>query len=120
MDMNNPLVLYAAMWDHQRKPWTMTSGGPGSGLYRSADGGATWKKMSKGLPEEFGKAGISVSRANSEKVYAVMEAKGDEGGVYRSDDGGDSWNQVSKDRVNIARAWYYMEIFADPQDENTV
>lgn len=120
MDMNNPLVLYAAMWDHQRKPWTMTSGGPGSGLYKSADGGATWKKMSKGLPEEFGKAGISVSRANSEKVYAVMEAKGEEGGVYRSDDGGDSWNQVSKDRVNIARSWYYMEIFADPQDENTV
>ena len=120
MDMNNPLVLYAAMWDHQRKPWTMISGGPGSGLYRSADGGSNWTKMTDGLPAAFGKAGISVSRANSERVYAVLEAEGQEGGVYRSDDGGDSWSQVSKDRVNIARSWYYMEIFADPQDENTV
>jgi len=120
MDMNNPLVLYAAMWDHQRKPWTMISGGPGSGLYKSSDGGTTWNKTADGLPEAFGKAGISVSRANSEVVYSVIEAEGEEGGVYRSGDGGDSWSQVSKDRVNIARSWYYMEIFADPQEENTV
>ncbi|SEP56509.1 WD40/YVTN/BNR-like repeat-containing protein [Neolewinella agarilytica] len=120
MDMTNPLVLYAAMWDHQRTPWTMISGGPGSGLYKSADGGLSWKKMADGLPKAFGKAGISVSRANGDRVYAVIEAEGEEGGVYRSDDGGDSWKQVSKDRVNVARSWYYMEIFADPQDENTV
>jgi len=93
MDMNNPLVLYAAMWDHQRKPWTMISGGSGSGLYKSTDGGTRWEKMSDGLPAEFGKAGISVSRANSEKVYAVIEAEGEKGGVYRSDNGGDSWSQ---------------------------
>ncbi len=120
MDMNNPLILYAAMWDHRRYPWTMESGGEGSGLYKSSDGGSTWTKMEKGIPTEFGKAGISVSRANSERVYAVIEAEGTKGGVYRSDDAGDSWKQINKDRINIARSWYYMEIFADPQNENIV
>ncbi|MGB5172827.1 MAG: glycosyl hydrolase [Eudoraea sp.] len=120
MDMNNPLILYAAMWDHRRYPWTMESGGEGSGLYKSSDGGSTWTKMEKGIPTEFGKAGISVSRANSERVYAVIEAEGTKGGVYRSDDAGDTWKQINKDRINIARSWYYMEIFADPQNENIV
>ncbi len=120
MDMDNPLILYAAMWEHERSPWTITSGGKGSGLYKSTDGGDTWKEMKEGLPKEFGKAGISVSRANSERVFAVLEAEGDKGGVYRSDDAGGKWTQVNKDRINIARSWYYMEIFADPQDENLV
>lgn len=120
MDMKNPLILYAAMWDHQRKPWTMVSGGPGSGLYKSVDGGESWEKMTKGLPEEMGKAGISVSRANPERVFAVIEAEGKKGGVYRSDDAGKKWTQVNSDRVNITRSWYYMEIFADPQNENVV
>ncbi|MCP4978183.1 MAG: glycosyl hydrolase, partial [Maribacter sp.] len=120
MDMNNPFILYAAMWEHQRYAWTMESGGKGSELYKSTDGGSTWKKMKEGLPKEFGKAGISVSGANPELVFAVIEAEGKKGGVYRSDDAGKKWTQVNKDRINIARSWYYMEIFADPQDENLV
>ncbi|WP_318312201.1 VPS10 domain-containing protein [Flagellimonas crocea] len=120
MDMNNPLILYAAMWQHRRYPWTMESGGASSGFYKSTDGGTTWEKMEKGLPKEFGKSGISVSRANSEVVYAVLEAEGEKGGVYKSEDAGKTWKQTNKDRINIARSWYYMEIFADTQDENIV
>jgi photosystem II stability/assembly factor-like uncharacterized protein len=120
MDMKNPLILYAAFWEHSRYPWTMESGGKNSGLYKSTDGGTTWNKLKEGLPEEFGKAGISVSRANPERVFAVLEAEGKKGGVYRSDDAGKKWTQVNKDRINITRSWYYMEIFADPQDENLV
>lgn len=120
MDMNNPLILYAAMWQHRRFPWTMESGGENSGLYKSTDGGSSWEKMKKGLPEAFGKAGISVSRANGELVFAVIEAEGTKGGVYRSDDAGKKWTQINKDRINIARSWYYMEILADPQNQNVV
>lgn len=120
MDMNNPRILYAAMWQHQRYPWYMESGGDDSGLYKSTDGGDTWKKMEEGLPKAFGKSGISVSRANSERVFAVIEAEGKKGGVYRSDNAGKKWTQVNSNRVNIARSWYYMEIFADPQNENVV
>ncbi|MFK2820633.1 glycosyl hydrolase [Flavobacteriaceae sp. LMIT009] len=120
MDMNNPRILYASMWQHARYPWTMESGGDKSGLYKSTDGGDTWKKMEGGLPKEFGKSGISVSRANSNRVFAVIEAEGKKGGVYRSDDAGKKWTQVNSNRVNIARSWYYMEIFADPQNENIV
>lgn len=120
MDMKNPLILYAAMWQHRRYPWIMESGGKSSGLYKSTDGGTTWKRLKEGLPKEFGKAGVSVSRANPELVFAVIEANGEEGGVYRSEDAGEKWTQVNKDRINIARSWYYMEIFADTQDENVV
>ncbi len=120
MDMKNPLILYAALWQHRRYPWKMESGGPTSGIYKSTDGGTTWKQLKEGLPKEFGKAGISVSRANPERVFAVIEAEGKKGGVYRSDDAGKKWKQINKDRINIARSWYYMEIFADPQDENVV
>ena len=120
MDMKNPLILYAAMWQHQRFPWKIESGGKNSGIYKSVDGGSTWKQLKEGLPEEFGKAGISVSRANPERVFAVIEAEGKKGGVYRSDDAGKKWKQVNSNRINIARSWYYMEIFADPQDENIV
>ena len=120
MDMNNPRILYAAMWQHARYPWTMESGGENSGLYKSTDGGDNWKKMEGGLPKAFGKAGISVSRANSNRVFAVIEAEGKKGGVYRSDDAGKKWSQINSNRINIARSWYYMEIFADPQNENIV
>jgi photosystem II stability/assembly factor-like uncharacterized protein len=120
MDMNNPRILYASMWQHARYPWTMESGGDKSGLYKSTDGGDTWEKMEGGLPKAFGKSGISVSRANSNRVFAVIEAEGKKGGVYRSDDAGKKWAQVNSNRVNIARSWYYMEIFADPQNENIV
>ncbi|WP_425392209.1 VPS10 domain-containing protein [Ekhidna sp.] len=120
MDMTNPRILYAAMWDHQRYPWTVRSGGPGSGLYKSVDSGETWDKMEEGLPEEFGKAGVSVSRANPDRVFAIIEAEGSKSGLYRSDDAGKKWSQINKSRVLITRSWYYMEVFADPQDENKV
>lgn len=120
MDMTNPRILYASMWEHRRYPWIIESGREHSGLYKSIDGGDTWNKMEVGLPSDFGKSGISVSRANPERVFAVIEAEGEKGGVYRSDDAGAKWKQVNNNRVNIARSWYYMEIFADPQDENIV
>ncbi|MGA0211806.1 MAG: WD40/YVTN/BNR-like repeat-containing protein [Flavobacteriaceae bacterium] len=120
MDMNNPRILYAAMWEHERTPWQMMSGGLGSGIYKSTNGGDDWVRLEKGLPATFGKSGISVSRANSKVVYINLEASGDQGGVYLSEDGGALWKQVNKSRVTVARSWYYMEIFADPQNENVV
>lgn len=120
MDMKNPRILYASMWDHQRLPWLVRSGGKGSGLYKSTDGGSSWKKLTAGIPEKLGKTAIDVSRANPNRVYANIESEGDKGGVYRSDDGGENWMQTSKARVTVARAWYYIEIFADPVNENTV
>lgn len=118
MDMNNPNILYAAMWDYQRYPWKVRSGGDGSGLYKSIDGGIHWEKMSEGLPSKMGKASIDVSRANPDIIYANIEAS--KGGVYKSVDAGKSWKLVCGDRVTQARSWYYMEIYADPQDENIV
>ena len=119
MDVNNPETLYAGMWNHRRYPWTVKSG-PHSSMHKSTDGGKTWKKLTKGLPKEMGKVAVDVSPANSNIVYANIEAEGETAGVYRSDDGGMSWKQTSKDRVTIARAWYYTEIFAHPTNENEV
>lgn len=118
MDPSNPRILYAGMWDHERKPWQIRSGGEGSGLFRSLDGGENWQKLYQGLPARMGKVGVTVSPANPQIVYANIEA--DEGGVFRSTDGGDNWAQVNDQRLTIARAWYYTEIVADPQDEHTV
>jgi photosystem II stability/assembly factor-like uncharacterized protein len=118
MDMTNPRILYAAFWDHRRFPWAVRSGGPGSGLYKSVDGGDTWSRINSGLPELMGKTAVSVSRANPNRVWALVEAE--EGGLFRSDNGGTSWERVNKERVLRARAWYYTKVFADPQDENLV
>ncbi len=118
LDMNNPRVLYAAMWDHRRTPWAVRSGGPGSGLWKSTDGGETWKKLSKGLPDAMGKVAVDVSRADPERVYAMIEA--DSGGLYRSDDAGQSWRRLNGNRDLVARAWYYIKVFADPQDADGV
>jgi photosystem II stability/assembly factor-like uncharacterized protein len=122
MDMNFPDVLYAAMWEHQRLPWKVISGGDGSGLYKSTDGGKTWSILQNGLPKEMGKMAIAVSRANSQKVYALIESDSDKGlgGLFVSEDGGDNWTKVSGDNRLVQRAWYYIEVFADPQIENTV
>ena len=120
MDMNSPTILYASTWQHRRYPWKVESGGPGSGLWKSTDAGDTWEKLEDGLPEEMGKTAIDVSRANSNVVYANIEAEGDKAGVYRSNDGGKSWKQTTDDRITIARSWYYIEIFADPIDPEIV
>jgi len=120
LDPTNPRILYVGMWDHRRTPWAVRSGGPGSGIYKSVDAGLTWKRLDKGLPDTLGKVAVDVSAANPKRVYANIEAEGEKGGVYRSDDGGASWSQVNKDRVNVARAWYYIEVFADPVDANRV
>lgn len=118
-DPHNPHILFASLWQARRTPWSLSSGGPGSGLYRSNDGGTTWKPLAEhGLPAgPYGKIGVAVA-ANSERVYALIEAK--DGGLFRSDDGGDTWQLVDNDRANWQRAWYYMHIFADPQDSDVV
>lgn len=120
IDPSNPRVLYAAMWDNQRTPWALRSGGEGSGIYRSVDGGEQWERLTEDLPDGMGKVGVAISPAKAGRAWAIIEAEGDEGGLYRTDDGGDSWTQVNKERVLRARSWYYMHIFADPNDENTV
>lgn len=122
MDYNNPLVLYAAMWEHQRKPWKVISGGAGSGLYKTTDGGVSWNKIHKGLPEEKGKMAIAVSRSNSNKVYALVESDSDKelGGLFVSNTAGEKWSKVSSDHSLIQRAWYYIELFIDPNDEEKI
>ncbi len=122
IDMNNPQILYAALWHHQRTPWKMISGGEGSGLYKSEDGGETWTKLDKGLPKTLGKLAIAVCRSNSSKVYALVESdtQKDGSGLYVSTDAGKSWKLVSGDNRLTQRAWYYTELFIDPKDEETV
>lgn len=119
LDMSNPRILYAAFWDHQRFPWQIRSGGPGSGLWKSTDGGDTWKRIDQGLPELKGKLGIDVSRADPQRVYAIVEADPG-GGLYRSDDGGNTWRLMSDNWSIRARAWYYIEVYADPQNPDVV
>lgn len=114
MDANNPRVLYAAFWEHIRHPWKVVSGGPGSGIHKSTDGGNTWTKLTQGLPDLMGKIGVAVSPANSERVYAIIESP--KGGLYRSDDAGENWKLINGNRVLHARSWYYMHVFADPQN----
>ena len=119
LDANNPRILYAAFWDHQRLPWTMRSGGEGSGIWKSTDGGDNWKELTEGLPKEImGKIGVAVSPANSARVYAIIEAE--KGGLYRSDDGGKKWKLINDKRILRARSWYYMHIFADPLNADKV
>jgi photosystem II stability/assembly factor-like uncharacterized protein len=122
MDMSNPDVLYAAMWEHGRLPWKVISGGSGSGLYKTMDGGVTWNKIHNGLPAELGKLAVAVSRSNPEKVYALIESDSDRelGGLFVSGNAGKSWTRVSRDHQLVQRAWYYIEVFVDPKDEHTV
>ena len=120
MDLSNPRILYAGFWDHLREPWKVTSGGPGSGIWKSVDGGDNWEQLTQGLPEVMGKTAVDASPVNPELVWALVEAEGEKGGLYRSDDAGKSWRLVNSERTLRARAWYYIEVYADPQDENTV
>jgi photosystem II stability/assembly factor-like uncharacterized protein len=115
MDLKHPNVLYAAMWQAQRVPWHLTSGGPGSGLYKTTDGGKHWIKISThpGFPTGvLGKIGVSVAQSDPRIVYAIVQAKN--GGVFRSNDGGATWSLVNNEWKLRQRAFYYMAIFADP------
>ncbi|OOV26327.1 glycosyl hydrolase [Flavobacterium sp. LM5] len=122
MDATNSRILYAAMWEHGRKPWQVTSGGAGSGLYKSVDSGVTWTLMQEGLPKEMGKMAIAVSPTNPDKVYALIESDWEKeaGGLYISNDAGKSWSQVTTDHRLIQRSWYYIELFIDPNHEDTI
>ncbi len=119
MDPNNPRRLFAAIWQAERKPWTLIGGGPDSGLWRSTDGGDTWEPVKEGLPEGVtGRIGVSVSAARPGLVYALVEAE--DGGLFRSDDGGKKFRRINEDRNFRQRAWYYTHVFADPVDADTV
>lgn len=121
MDPNNPRILFASTWRIRRTPYSLESGGEGSALWKSVDGGDTWKNIStnEGLPKGiWGISGVSVSPVNSSRMYAIIE--NDNGGVYRSDDGGEKWTKMNDDRNLRQRAWYYSKIYADTKDVDIV
>ncbi|UCG22625.1 MAG: glycosyl hydrolase [Chloroflexota bacterium] len=121
MDSNNPRILYASIYETYRHFWTLSSGGPDSGLYKSTDGGETWQKLSdnKGFPKGIkGKIGVALSPAKTGRVWALVEAE--EAGLYRSDDGGESWQMLTDKRELRVRPWYYCHVYGDPQDADTV
>ncbi len=120
MDPTNPRILYAAMWNHGRKPWFIHSGGTDGGIYKSIDGGDSWEKLGGGLPEMIGKIGVDVSASNPDRLYAIVEAEHEKGGLYRSEDAGKTWVLINGHRVLHSRARYYIHITADPVDEDTV
>ncbi len=117
---SNPRILFAGFWQTRRQPWGMTSGGPGSGLYVSRDGGDTWKKLQgKGLPEGiWGKVGVRVAAGEPNRVYALIEAE--EGGLFRSDDGGKTWSRINPSKGLRQRAWYYTTLTIDPSNADVV
>ncbi len=121
IDPTNPNTIYAAFWEVYRTPYSLESGGAGSGLWKSTDGGDTWTDLSKkpGMPKGLmGRIGVAVSPANPQRVYALIEA--DEGGAFRSDNGGDTWVRTTASNEIRQRAWYYTHIFADPKNVDTV
>ena len=122
LDPNNPRVLYASTWRAKRTPYSLSSGGDGSALWKSTDSGESWTEISKneGFPKDtLGIIGVTVSPKNSERVWAIVENK-EKGGLYRSDDGGKKWTQVNQERKLRQRAWYYTRLYADTEDINTV
>jgi photosystem II stability/assembly factor-like uncharacterized protein len=121
IDPHDPRVIYAGLWEVYRKPWILWSGGAGSGLFKSADGGDTWTEITRspGLPKGMlGKVSVSVSPADSRRVFALVEAE--DGGLFRSDDAGSTWTKVNGDRDLLQRAFYFFRIEADPRDRDTV
>lgn len=121
LDPNNPEILYAAFWQAWRTPWQLVSGGAGSGIFKSTDGGEHWTEITRnpGLPTGvIGNIGLAVSPMNSKHLWAIIEA--DSGGVFRSTDGGATWARTNTERKLRQRAWYYTRIFADPKDESSV
>ncbi len=122
MDPNNPRILYASTWNVRRTPYSLSSGGEGSALWKSTDSGETWSEISKnkGFPTDtLGIIGITVSPVNSDRLWAIVENK-EKGGVYRSEDAGKTWNLVNSERSLRQRAWYYTRIYADPEDIDVV
>ncbi len=118
-DPSNPNVVFAGLWQARRRPWELVSGGPGSGLYVSRDGGDTWKALTKGLPDApWGKVGVAVAPSDARRVYALIE--GENGGLFRSDDGGDSWTRASADRRVRQRPWYYSTMTINPANADDV
>ncbi len=121
-DPNNPRILYASTWRVQRTPYSLSSGGDGSALWKSTDSGETWTEISKneGFPKDtLGIIGVSVSPKNSNRVWAIVENK-EKGGLYRSEDGGKKWTLVNEERKIRQRAWYYTRVYADTEDEDVV
>ncbi|MEX2153006.1 MAG: glycosyl hydrolase [Gemmatimonadaceae bacterium] len=121
IDRTNPNVMYAAMWEAFRKEYTMSSGGPGSGLFKSTDGGETWTEITRnpGLPSGVvGRIGVAVSGADPNRVYALVE--NENGGLFRSDDAGATWTVVNQNRGMRQRAFYYTHVFADPKNADVV
>ena len=120
MDPSNPNKLFVAMWQHRRTPWSLSSGGPGSGLYMTFDGGKNWKKLGEkeGLPAgNLGRIGLAISRSNPNRVYALVEAT--KNGLYKSDDGGQTWSLMNSNPEFVStRPFYFQEIACDPQNEN--
>lgn len=122
MDPQNPDKLIVNMWEHRRNPWFFKSGGPGSGLFISYDGGATWKekKDDSGLPKgELGRMGIAIAASQPNRVYAFIEKKG-KNALYRSENGGENWQKISEDENIGNRPFYYAEIYVDPLNENRI
>jgi len=120
MDPANPRILYAAFWQVYRKPWSLENGGPGGGLYKSIDGGDTWKKLTNGLPEGvIGKVTVTVSASQPSRVWAMVQ-HAEKGGLYRSDDGGEKWTLVNGSHRITQRGWYYSRIVADPRNADTI
>ncbi len=118
IDPGNPNILYAAFWHFERKPWTLESGSESGGLYKSVDGGATWKKLEKGLPRLLGRIGVKVAPSRPETVYALAESR--EGTLFRSDDRGESFSKISGDVRIVSRGFYFADLRVDPMNENRV
>jgi carboxypeptidase C (cathepsin A)/photosystem II stability/assembly factor-like uncharacterized protein len=118
MDPHDPGVLYAAFWDLRRFPWAIRSGGHGSGIWKSVDGGDHWTQLTVGLPELMGKIRLAVSPANTSRLYAAIECQAS--GLFRSDDAGKTWQQVNHQGGLATRPWYYMGVTADPKNEDIV
>ncbi len=122
LDPNNPRIIYASTWNARRTPYSLSSGGKGSALWKSTDSGKSWKEIStnRGFPKDtLGIIGVTVSPVDSERVWAIVENK-EKGGVYRSDDGGDTWTLLNSERSLRQRAWYYTRIYADTKDKDVV
>lgn len=121
MDPSNPRILYASFWRVRRTPYDFSSGGSGSGIWKSTDSGDTWTEITanEGLPKDtIGIVGLAVSPVKSDRVFAIVESQS--GGVFRSDDAGKTWIKVNEDRALRQRAWYYSRIYADPEDADVV